>query len=570
MVKKAISKMKSGKAAGPSGIVVEMIKAAGDTGATMIRDLATAIIRDGKVPTDWEESFIVCLYKGKGDALDRGNYRGLKLTEQAMKILERIVDGLIRQVVSIDDSQFGFVPGRGTTDAIFVVRLLQEKYLAVNKRLYMAFVDLEKAFDRVPRKVIWWALRKLGVEEWIVQLVQGMYANARSRVRVGEGFSKEFEVKVGVHQGSVLSPLLFIIVLEALSGEFRAGVPWEDLYADDLVIIADSLEECVRRLLIWKEAMERKGLRVNAGKTKVMICGTGLDLLQSSGEYPCAVCRTGVGNNSIYCNGCKLWVHKKCSGLQRLTPNPDYRCAPCMGNARPIDGRPQSEVQVGPDKLEVVASFCYLGDMLSAGGGCEMAVTTRVKIAWKKFRELLPVLTSRHLSYKTLGHVYSSCVRSAMLHASETWPLTKTNLQRLQRNDRAMIRQICRIKPEDVARVRSSDLLAKLQLEDLDLILRERRLRWFGHVERSSGAIRTAYDMQIDGKRGAGRPKQTWEKLTEKDCREWKLTTVDPQERSTWRSGVRSAMRAASQLPGKGPTDVDDAPAPARKSKIRL
>ena len=103
----------------------------------------------------WEQSFIVCLYKGKGDALERGNYRGLKLTEQVMKVLERIVDGLIRQVVSIDDSQFGFVPGRGTTDAIFVVRQLQEKYLAANKRLYMAFVDLEKAFDRVPRKVIW-------------------------------------------------------------------------------------------------------------------------------------------------------------------------------------------------------------------------------------------------------------------------------------------------------------------------------------------------------------------------------------------------------------------------------
>ena len=63
---------------------------------------------------------------------------------------------------------------------------------------------------------------------------------------------------------------------------------------------------------------------------------------------------------------------------------------------------------------------------------------------------------------------------------------------------------------------------------------------------------------------GAGRPKQTWKKLTEKDCSEWKLTTVDPQERSTWRSGVRSAMCAASQLPGKGPTDVDDAPALAR------
>ena len=70
-----------------------------------------------------------------------------------MKVLERIVDGLIRQLVSIDDSHFGFVPGRDTTHAIFVVRQLQEKYLAANKRSYMAFVDLEKAFDWVPRKV---------------------------------------------------------------------------------------------------------------------------------------------------------------------------------------------------------------------------------------------------------------------------------------------------------------------------------------------------------------------------------------------------------------------------------
>ena len=83
-------------------------------------------------------------------------------------------------------------------------------------------------------------------------------------------------------------------------------------------------------------------------------------------------------------------------------------------------------------------------------------------------------------------------------------------------------------------------------------------------MERSSGAIRTACGIQIDGRRRARRPKLTWKKLTERDCREWKLTTVDPQERSTWRSGLRFAMLTASQLPGKGPTDVDDAPAPAR------
>ena len=116
-------------------------------------------------------------------------------------------------------------------------------------------------------------MRKLGVEEWIVKLVQRMFENVgrRSCVQVGECLSEEFEVKVGVHQRSVLSPLLFIIMLKVLSSEFLAGVPWEDIYADDLVIIPDSMEECVRRLLTWKESMERKGLRVNTGKTKIMI-----------------------------------------------------------------------------------------------------------------------------------------------------------------------------------------------------------------------------------------------------------------------------------------------------------
>ena len=125
----------------------------------------------------------------------------------------------------------------------------------------MAFVDREKAFDRVPLKVIWWALRKRcgGVDCATGAGDVCKIANARSRVHVGEGYSEEFEVKISVHQGSVLSPLLFIVVLEALSREFRSGVPWENLYADDLVIIAESLEESVRRLLTWKEAMEKKG-----------------------------------------------------------------------------------------------------------------------------------------------------------------------------------------------------------------------------------------------------------------------------------------------------------------------
>ena len=152
--------------------------------------------------------------------------------------------------------------------------------------------------------------------------------------------------------------------------------------------------------------------------------------------------------------------------------------------------------------------------MLSAAGGCELSTTTHVKTAWKKFKDLLPVLSSSHLSFKTGGRVYSSCVGSAMLHASETWPLTKPNHQRLQRNDRAMIKQICNVRPQDIVTTRSNELLVRLGIEDLDLILKKKRLQWYGHVERSNSAVKTAFDIQVDGKRGPGRPKMRWKQLT--------------------------------------------------------
>ena len=140
-----------------------------------------------------------------------------------------------------------------------------------------------------------------------------------------------------------------------------------------------------------------------------------------------------------------------------------------------------------------------------------MAVNFQSQQVWKpsgRSSRSCYQLSSRHLSFKTRGRVYSSCVRSAMLHNGETWPLTKPNLQRLQQNDRALIRQICSVKPQDIVAIRSSELLARLGIEDLDLILKDRRLRWYGHVACSNGAVKTACDIQVDGKHG--RPNMTW------------------------------------------------------------
>ena len=117
---------------------------------------------------------------------------------------------------------------------------------------------------------------RIGIDEWLVHLVQSMNKDVRSRVRVGDGYSEEFGVGVGVHQGSVLSPLLFIIALQALSREYPA-YSRELLYADDLMISAESKEELLIKVKTWKTEMEKKGLHVNMGKAKIRESGINLD-----------------------------------------------------------------------------------------------------------------------------------------------------------------------------------------------------------------------------------------------------------------------------------------------------
>ena len=145
---------------------------------------------------------------------------------------------------------------------------------------------MEKASDRVPREVISWAIRELGVEEWLVSAVMSVYIGAKTVVRTVCGNSKGFQVKVGMHQGSGLSPLLFVIVMEAISTEFRVALPWELLYADDLAVIAETEEELIKRLNEWKDKVESKGMRVSMNKTKVMISGERQKVRQKAVRWP--------------------------------------------------------------------------------------------------------------------------------------------------------------------------------------------------------------------------------------------------------------------------------------------
>lgn len=551
-VKLALKGMKKGKACGISGVCSEFLACSGEVGIEAMASICNSILHGERVPQDWMDSLLVPVYKGKGDVRECGSYRGVKLLEHGMKVLERILDKRLRQRIKVDEMQFGFMPGRGTIDAIFIVRQMQEKYLSKKKCLYYCFVDLEKAFDRVPRKVIEFALRRKGVEEKLVQTVMRLYDGARTRVRVDSEVTEPFEVKVGVHQGSVLSPLLFVTVMDVLSEAVRGGLLLELLYADDLVIMAESLQELERKYTEWKKSLEGKGLRVNVGKTKVMI-GDGSKPVLKSEIDPCSVCDTRVKRNSIRCNRCKLWVHAKCSGVKGSLGKVEltFICRTCVDGRKDLMSVNRVKAEKVVDGLEMVDNFCYLGDMMQKDGGCEKAVRERVRKGWSKYKELSGVLCNKRIPLKMRGVLYSVCVRTVITYGCENWPMKKENEDTLVRAERRMIRMMCGVTLAN--RERATDLQERIGLvDDIGIVVTKARLRWFGHVSRRDPeeGVKRAFLYKLDGKSGRGRPGKTWYEVVRKDMRDSGLCERDALDRNKWRNTVRN-VSANTRLRGK-------------------
>ena len=192
--------------------------------------------------------------------------------------------------------------------------------------------------------------------------------------------------------------------------------------------------------------------------------------------------------------------------------------------------------------------------MLSAGGGCMAAATARCRCAWGKFRENLPLLTSKPVPFDLRGRLFSSNVRSSMSHGTETWPMTSSALHPLCRNDRAMIRWICGLKPSDDPSM--DELHAKLGICDLAILVRERRLRWFGHVMRSNGEINRVRSRPVPGRKGPGWLKKTWEECVKQDLKVCGLSEASTQDRLSWRSYVKNSRQEPTPSNGSLPQSM--------------
>ena len=256
--------------------------------------------------------------------------------------------------------------------------------------------------------------------------------------------------------------------------------------------------------------MEEKGLRVNPGKMKIMVCGTGLDLLQSSGEFPCALCRTGVGSNSIFCNGSKYWVHKKCSGLNCLTKDPDYRCTWCQGTACPLDGRPQREAswtwQAGGGSFLLLPRGYTLSSWWLWTFNHNTSASGRSSRSCYQF-SLLATSLSSHMAVCTALVCGAQCSMPVRLGHWQNQTSNVCSKMTGQWSDRSTMSSCKKLSPPNP--------MSYLR----GLALRSWRREGFAGMNMWNAPMVQSRQhltyLQVDWKRRSGRPK-----LTERDCRE--------------------------------------------------
>ena len=181
-----------------------------------------------------------------------------------------------RSKVTIAKQQFGFMPGRSTSDAIFCLRMLFEKWIVRQKAVHYAFIDLEKTYDRVPGEELWECLRLAETSECYIWIFKDMYDGATATVKSAAGLIEKFKVSVGLHQGSALSPFLFAIIMDKLTEDISKDAPSGMMFADDIVLSRKNHRELENNPEIWRNALERKELEVSRSKTEYLKA-TGVD-----------------------------------------------------------------------------------------------------------------------------------------------------------------------------------------------------------------------------------------------------------------------------------------------------
>ncbi|XP_051788831.1 uncharacterized protein LOC127529414 [Erpetoichthys calabaricus] len=319
-------------------------------------------------------------------------------------------------------------------------------------------------------------MRKSGVAEKYIRVVQDIYKGSvtvvRSMVRVTDAFNME----VGLHQGSDLSPFLFVMVMDRLTDEIRQESPCTMMFADDIVICSDSREQVKETLERWGYALERRGMKVSRNKT----------------EYMCV-------------------------------------------NEREVSGM----VSMQGVELVKVDEFKYLGSTVHSNGDCGREVKKRVQAGWNGWRSVSGVICDRRVSARVEGKVYRTVVRPAVLYGLETVALTRKQETELEVAELKILRFALGVTRMDRIRnqyIRGSAQVGRLG----DKVREARLCWFGHVQRRDAGYIgRRMLRIELPGKRKRGRPKQRFMDVVREDMQVMGVTEQDAEDRKIWKKMIR-------------------------------
>ncbi|KAK3525020.1 hypothetical protein QTP86_013357 [Hemibagrus guttatus] len=428
-VTEVVQQLLGGKAPGVDEIRPEYLKSLDVVGLSWLTRLCNIAWRSGTVPLDWATGVVVPLFK-KGDRRLCSNYRGITLLSLPGKVYSRVLERRVRPLVKprIQEEQCGFRPSRGTLDQLYTLHRVLEGSWEFAQPVHMCFVDLEKAFDRVPRGILWEVLWEYGVRGPLLRAVRSLYNRSRSLVCIASCKSDLFPVHIGLRQGCPLSPVLFIVFMDRISrcSQGLEGVRFGDhrisslIFADDVVLLASSGLDLQHALGRFAAECEAAGMRVSTSKSEAMV----------------------LDRKKVACT-----------------------------------------LQVGGEVLPQVEEFKYLGVLFTSEGRMDCEIDRRIGAAATLMRSMYrSVVVKKELSRKAKLSIYQSIYAPTLTYGHELWVMTERVRFRIQAAEMSFLRRVAGHSLRD--RVRSSVTREELGVEPLLLHIERGQLRWLGHLFR--------------------------------------------------------------------------------------
>lgn len=468
-VQYALKNAKNGKAVGPDEIHVETLKLLGIAGIELITKMFNLIYESGIIPSDWLKSTFVVLPK-KHRATKCNEYRTISLMSHVLKLFIRIIHQRIYRKIEekISNTQFGFRCGLGTREALFATQVLVQRCRDMNQDVFLCAIDFEKAFDKVRHGKMLQLLKKSGIDDKDIRVIANLYWGQTACVRVGNQLSEEIEIKRGVRQGCVLSPMLFNLYSEEILNEvlddtkegiILNGVLMNNIrYADDTLLLTGSIEHLQALLNRIEAACSRFGLNMNTKKTKFMII--------SKKQY-----------------------------------NRDLNITTNNGN------------------IERVSRLVYLGTNINEEWNLSTEIKSRIAKARTTFMKLRNILSSHNLSLDLRVRMIRCYIFPVLLYGAEAWTLTESLLKNLQAFEMWIYRRVLRISWVD--RISNETVLRRMN-KDCEIIntVKTRKLEYFGHIMRhpeTYGMLQLIMQGKIMGRRSVGRRTTSWLK----NLRQW-------------------------------------------------